>query len=528
MTEILPGRHPDDTPPVLLPYQREMLETTSLHPVTVVEKSRRIGASWTFAYLAVETAALGRAGGGMDALYIGYNLDMAREFIDDAAFWARALHGFAAEVEATVWRETVGGKEVEILAFRVAFPSGFEIKALSSKPRSLRSRQGLVIIDEAAFHDDLPGLMKAALAMLIWGGRVIVLSTHEGADNPFNELVEDIRAGRRDYGLMRVTFDDAVAEGLYARICLVRGKAWTPAAEAEWVASIRGIYGEDAAEELDVVPSQGAGVVLSRAVIDRCMSAAGRVVWWHCPAGFELEPDAVRDAEARAWINDELDPLLDLMAPGLLTFLGGDFGRSGDLTVFMPGQKAGAVLRVPFVVELRNCPFKEQETILAHVLRAVPRLGAAALDARGLGASMAERAMQQFGAGRVAQVMTSQAWYRENMPGYIARFEDATIELPRDGDLRQDLRSLRRDKGVISVPEGLRFRSERGGRRHGDAAIAGAMLHFAAGMDIAAYGYETPAGARSPFSPRGAHSHDGPPPDEDRRARGWHGVNGAW
>jgi phage FluMu gp28-like protein len=464
----------------------------------------------------------------MDALYIGYNLDMAREFIDDAAFWARALHGFAAEVEATVWRETVGGKEVEILAFRVAFPSGFEIKALSSKPRSLRSRQGLVIIDEAAFHDDLPGLMKAALAMLIWGGRVVVLSTHEGADNPFNELVEDIRAGRKDYGLMRVTFDDAVGQGLYQRICLVQGQAWTPAGEAEWVAQIRSIYGEDAAEELDVIPSQGAGVVLSRAVIDRCMSPAGRVVWWHCPPGFELEPDAVRDAEARAWINDELDPLLDLMAPGLLTFLGGDFGRSGDLTVFMPGQKAGAVLRVPFVVELRNCPFKEQETILAHVLRAVPRLGAAALDARGLGASMAERAMQQFGAGRVAQVMTSQAWYRENMPGYIARFEDATIELPRDGDLRQDLRSLRRDKGVISVPEGLRFRSERGGRRHGDAAIAGAMLHFAAGMDIAAYGYETPAGARSPFSPRGAHSHDGPPPDEDRRARGWHGVNGAW
>ena len=27
-----------------------------------------------------------------------------------------------------------------------------------------------VLIDEAAFHDDLPGLIKAAMAMLIWGG----------------------------------------------------------------------------------------------------------------------------------------------------------------------------------------------------------------------------------------------------------------------------------------------------------------------------------------------------------------------
>jgi hypothetical protein len=38
-------------------------------------------------------------------------------------------------------------------------------------------------------------------------------------------------------------------------------------------------------------------------------------------------------------------------------------------------------------------------------------------------------------------------------------------------------------------------------------------------MDIAAYGYETPAGGRSPLRP---------PPGEDRRAGGWHGIRGAW
>ena len=37
------------------------------------------------------------------------------------------------------------------------------------------------MIDEAAFHDDLPELLKAALAFTMWGGVVRVISTHNGA-----------------------------------------------------------------------------------------------------------------------------------------------------------------------------------------------------------------------------------------------------------------------------------------------------------------------------------------------------------
>ena len=42
-----------------------------------------------------------------------------------------------------------------INAFRIKFASGFEIMALSSAPRGLRGKQGVVIIDEAAFVDQL-------------------------------------------------------------------------------------------------------------------------------------------------------------------------------------------------------------------------------------------------------------------------------------------------------------------------------------------------------------------------------------
>jgi phage FluMu gp28-like protein len=44
--------------------------------------------------------------------------------------------------------------------------------------------QGKVLIDEAAFHDDLDELLKAAMALTMWGSHVVVISTHDGAENP--------------------------------------------------------------------------------------------------------------------------------------------------------------------------------------------------------------------------------------------------------------------------------------------------------------------------------------------------------
>lgn len=506
---------PPDLPPVLLPYQQELVAATD--QVIVYEKSRRIGASWGAACLAVMTAAADPAAGGDDVLYIGYNREMAEEFMADCAFWAKHLASFAGavvEVEEYVFEDETDDGRRSIQAFRIRFASGFKIAALSSRPRSLRGRQGVVILDEAAFHEALGELIKAALALLMWGGRVLIISTHDGADNPFNELIEDCRAGRKPYRVMRTTFQGAVDQGLYRRICLSRGMGWTAEGEDAWVASMYGFYGDDAAEELDVVPSQGSSVWLTRALIDACSNAASRVVHWHAKDGFELEPDHVRRAAAEAWLAADVEPLLAGLDQAAMSFVGGDFARSGDLTVLWPGQLArGTVLlRVPFAVELRNIPFEEQRFILFWLVEHLPRFAGGALDARGLGAMIAELAAQRFGASRIQQVKATRDWYRETMPGLKARFEDRTIEIPRDPDISQDLRSVRVDKGVPMVPEGVRIRSSRGGTRHGDAAIAAVMLEAAASALDVAYGY-TPLARRREVEPGDA------PDDEPFRLR---------
>ncbi|UGA40359.1 hypothetical protein JOS77_14150 [Chromobacterium haemolyticum] len=56
--------------------------------------------------------------------------------------------------------------------------------------------QGKVVIDEAAFHGDVQGVLDAATALLIWGGQIAVISSHNGKANAFNKLVQDIDSGR--------------------------------------------------------------------------------------------------------------------------------------------------------------------------------------------------------------------------------------------------------------------------------------------------------------------------------------------
>ena len=265
-----------ELPDVLLPYQQKAVSIITAEPVTVIEKSRRIGLTWGIAAAAALVSASARSAGGMDSLYLGYSLDMAREFIDTCAMWSKAFALAACEVEECVFKDTrADGSSDDILAYRIVFASGYEIMALTSRPRSLRGRQGMVILDEAAFHDNLDEVMKAALALLMWGGKVVVVSTHDGDTNPFNLLCEEVRKGNKPYALLKITFDDALKDGLYRRICLVQGKEWSPEAESAWREEIIAFYGEDADEELFVIPRHGSGAYIPAALIEpTCRSCA--------------------------------------------------------------------------------------------------------------------------------------------------------------------------------------------------------------------------------------------------------------
>ena len=460
----------DKAPAVLLPYQQRWVADRS--PVKVCEKSRRVGISWAEAsddtlYAATES--------GGDVWYIGYNLDMAREFINDCGNWAREYDKIASEVEEVVLKE----EDKDILALRIKFASGHRITALSSRPTNLRGKQGRVVIDEAAFHDDLDGLIKAAMALLIWGGEVRIISTHNGDTNPFNELINDIRAGKLPYFLHRITLDDALEEGLYQRICLKLGRKWSEEAEAKWKQDLVAFYKKSADEELFCIPSKGKGIYLPLVIIEQCMRDDIPVLRWSCPNEFVTLPDHVRQAAAMDWCEINLATLLAMLDKKRAHHFGEDFGRSGDLTIFWPlAEQQSLTYRTPFVVELSNVPFKEQEAVLFYILDRLPRFMGGAMDSRGNGQYLGEVAMQKYGANRILQVMLSATWYMNNMPRFKAYLEDNTMDIPRDADIKDDFRSIRMDKGIAKVGDD-RSTGEDGKQRHGDSAIACALAVFA-------------------------------------------------
>jgi phage FluMu gp28-like protein len=508
-------------PKVLLPYQARavaLLDTMSTR-VLFVEKSRRIGLTWGLAAYAVLRASREKAAGGMDVMYISYSQEMTREFVDACAMWARSFAIGVNDTEETLFD---GGGEGDraINAFRIRFGSGFEIMALSSAPRSLRGKQGVVIIDEAAFVESLPELLKAALAFLMWGGQVVVCSTHDGAENPFNAYVQDILAERKSYGHLRIDLDDALRDGLYQRISLVNRKAWSPEAEAEWRQSLIDDYGDGADEELFCIPSLGSGAWLPAPLIEARMTVALPVLRLDLPPDY-LHRHRLDQAQHMSPFLAELEEALDKIDLGPQFALGFDFGRVSDLsTLSLLAIERMLKRREVMSIEMRRVPGDEQKLVVGKVMDHVKaRLIGAAFDATGMGWTVAEDMGRRFGLredpegpGIVYPLKFTEEWYRLNMPPLKAAFEDDGIAIIKDAEHLGDLRMVKLVRGIARVPA-LR-EGETGKKRHGDYAIALALAHWASRMRWVEYDYRgAPRGGQRPGF--------GEPDDPDMQARDW-------
>lgn len=512
LTQALRAEGIGDTPVVLLPYQQKWIGIRA--PLKVGEKSRRIGLTWAEAADNVLVAAAAKSAGGQTVYYLGYNQDMTVEYIQACAMWARAFNYAAEEIEEGIWPDEDPDKNIK--TYTIVFPSGHRIVALTSRPSNLRGRQGVVVIDEAAFHQDLAELLKAALALLIWGGEVHVISTHDGTENAFNELIEEIRAGKRKGHLFRCTFSEAVAEGLYRRVCMRRGIPHVKEEEQAWVKDVYSFYGDAATEELDCVPSQGGGAYFSMALVESRTSRDVPVLRLKYPQGYEAQPEHMRLAESLEWCEKNLLPLLKVMPTNVQSYYGMDFGRSGDLSVIWPLLKEQSLRkRTAFVLELRNVPFAQQEQILFYIVDRLPNFLKGAHDARGNGSQVSEAAGVKYGFNRIERVMLSEGWYRDNMPPLKAALEDDTLYgIPADKDVTGDVRAFRVVKGVARIPE-QRSTEKGGDKRHGDAGMALALADFASRQEVEIFEYHR-------VSPGAQHDR------QVKRGAGWRSGKGIW
>lgn len=470
------GANPElDAPAVFLVYQQDWLADDS--QLKVGEKSRRIGLTWAEASDNVLIGASDKSAGGMNVYYVGYNQDMTVEYIEACAMWSRFFNHAASEIEEGLWEDD----DKHIKTYTIRFPnSKNRITALSSRPSNLRGKQGVVVIDEAAFHEDLAGLIKAALALLIWGGKVRIISTHNGDENAFNDLIQEIRAGKRSGTVHKTTFKEAVEQGLYQRVCLRLGIEYDPIEEAKWMAEVYKFYGDDAEEELDVIPAQGSGRWLTMGQLEKLQNEDSKVIRFVAPKEFELWTEDARNVHVDKWLEEVADPVLLTLNKSHPHYYGLDFARHRDACVmWWQAEKLNTGRYCPYVLEMEKTPYKQQERICIHVIERTPRFNQGANDASGNGEYLAEALQVKFGAHRIDAVKLSEGWYAEHTPHFGACLTDGTIEdMPADRDIRDDHLLFTKIKGVARIPT-KRTTSSTGRSRHGDSGIAHLLCDYA-------------------------------------------------
>lgn len=473
---------------LLMAHQAEWLAIDA--QIKLCEKGRRTGITFAEALDTVITSASQKNAGGMDGFYIGDTKDKGLEFIGYCAKFSQIITQAQAQNPSAIEQclfedQDEAGNTRHINAYRIRYASGFKILALSSNPANLRGLQGKVIIDEAAFHRNVSAVLDAATALLIWGGRIVIISTHNGKANPFNQMANDIRDKR--YGdsaqAYCASFDNAVANGLYERVCYIAGKPPTAEGKQAWYSNIRNAYGPRKAqmrEELDAIPRDGNGVCLPGIWIEDAMRAGRTVLRLALDDDFTQQPIRRREAYVAQWIAQHLTPLLK-RAPDLRHFLGMDYARHRDFSIICPLSVDQSRHRdIPFVIEMHNVPTRQQQQILFHTLNGLPRFIGAALDASGNGETLAEDTADHFGRNRIHQVKITRAWYGAWMPKFIQLFEDATLTLPKDDTLHQDLRAIETLDGIpMIIKARTQDLKDPNLYRHGDFAGAAALAHFA-------------------------------------------------
>ncbi|QZD72892.1 terminase large subunit domain-containing protein [Pseudomonas sp. 3-2] len=486
----IPEGYNPQTQGLLMAHQAQWLAIDA--QIKLCEKGRRTGITFAEALDTVITAASQKSAGGMDGFYIGDTKEKGLEFIGYCAKFSRVIaqaqaSGVSQIEEFLFQNQDENGNTRHINAYRIRYASGFKIVALSSNPASVRGLQGKVIIDEAAFHRNVATVLDAATALLIWGGRIVIISTHNGKANAFNQMVSDIRDKR--YGssaqVYRATFDDAVANGLYERVCYMAGEQPTPEGKEAWYKKIRNAYGPRKAqmrEELDAIPRDGNGVCIPGVWIDEAMRPGRSVLRLALDDGFTQQPIHRREAYVTDWINRHLSPVMQqALTPTLRHFLGMDYARHRDFSIICPMSVDQNRHRdIPFVVELHKVPTRQQKQIIFYILRGLPRFIGAALDATGNGETLAEETADEFGRNRIQQVKINRAWYGAWMPKFIQLFEDASLTLPRDDTLHQDIRAIETIDGIPMIAKARQQDlKDPDLHRHGDFAGAGALAHFA-------------------------------------------------
>lgn len=173
----------------LYPFQEKALEEISQHRYSIVLKGRQLGLSTLGAGYSLWKMMFVN---DFKVLVIATTQDVAKELVSRVQLMWENL---------PVWLRRVAKKDT-FNKLELSFKNGSSIRAVSSSEKSARSPSiSLLIVDEAAFIDQMDDIWTAAQATLATGGDCLMLSTPNGQGNLFHKIWQQATEGVREEGV---------------------------------------------------------------------------------------------------------------------------------------------------------------------------------------------------------------------------------------------------------------------------------------------------------------------------------------
>jgi phage FluMu gp28-like protein len=417
-----------------LRFQSEFIKDTSR--LILMEKSRQIGISWSSAYKIVRDKS--REDAQLDAWISSRDDLQARLFKEDCNHFAGILDKAARDLGSEII-----DPEKKISAYVLALSTGLRINSMSSNPDAQAGKRGTRVLDEFGLHGDPRKLYSIAYPGITWGGQLIIVSTHRGSHNFFNQLVREIKDGGnpKGFSLHTVTLQTALEQGFLAKLKAKLPKEDERQAmdEAAYFDFIRAGCADEESflQEYMCVPADDDSAFLSYDMIASC------------------------EYEATERWERTMEELRQCANP---LYLGGDIGRVNDLTVFWVIEKISDLAFTRKIVISQNETFDSQEAKLYELLD-LPAVKRACIDNTGIGRQFVERAQQRFGKYKVEAVNFTGQVKEELAFPVRAAFEDRSVRIPADKFIRSDLRAIKKE---TTASGNIRFTADRGKNGHAD------------------------------------------------------------
>jgi len=423
---------PDEA--LFLPYQKHWIEDDSR--LKLMEKSRQIGISWSSAYGLLRRKVAKDA--TLDAWVSSRDEIQARLFLDDCKKFGNILNTGAKDLGEQALDDNGS------TAFVMSLANNNRIFSLSSSVDAQAGKRGDRLLDEFALHKDPRKLYSIAYPGITWGGLLEIVSTHRGSANFFNHLVREIKEkdNPKGFSLHTVTLQDALEQGFLYKL-----QNKLPVNDPR--------QAMDEAEYFDYIKNS-------------CADEESFLQEYMCKpaddASAFLEYDLIASCEENILNVFDVIDLNFLNSTERKFYVGFDVARKVDLSVIWINEYVANRHVTKRIIVLKNAKFSTQRAILYGILdfKSVKRC---CIDATGIGAQLAEEAIDAYGSYKVEAIIFTMASKAELAYPLRASFEDKNVIIPYDLMVRKDLRSIKKE---TTASGNIRFTADHGDNGHAD------------------------------------------------------------